>query len=125
MTERPLEEDKRRSERFRILGVLHGEVMVFQPLEVREISRDGAQVEAGFPLHLDSVYDFRMTLGPQSIVLKARIAHCSISDVEQDVVRYRAGVKFIELPDRVETVIDEFIKALKAGRSILGGSSPP
>jgi hypothetical protein len=124
MTDRPAEEDKRRSERFRILGALHGEVMVFQPMAVREISRDGAQVEAGFPLQLDSLHDFRLTLGTQSIVLKGRIAHCSISDVDQDAVLYRAGVQFIELSDRVETVINEFIEALKAGRHIIGASSP-
>jgi hypothetical protein len=124
MTDRPADEDKRQSERLRILGALHGEVMVFQPLAVREISRDGAQVEAGFPLLLDSLHDFRLTLGDRSIVLKGRIAHCSISDVDQDVVLYCAGVQFVELSDRVEAAINEFIEALKAGRNISGASSP-
>jgi hypothetical protein len=125
MTDRHAEGDKRKSERFLILGALHGEVMVFQPMVVREISQAGAQVEAGFPLHLDSVHDFRLTLGTQSIVLKGRIAHCSISDVDQDVVLYHAGVQFVELSERVQAVITEFIEALKAGRHLIGASSPP
>ena len=124
MTDRPADEDKRQSERFRILGALHGEVMVFQPMAVKEISRNGAQVETGFPLLLDSLHDFRLTLGTRSIVLKGRIAHCSISDVDQDVVLYRAGVQFVELSDRLMAVINEFIEALKSGRHIIGASSP-
>jgi len=36
-------EDKREGERINILGELHGEVMVYQPTAIREISRRGAQ----------------------------------------------------------------------------------
>lgn len=107
---------KRDSERIQILGELHGEVMVFQPMAIREISRGGAQVETGFPLQLDSLHEFRLTLGNRSVVVKGRVAHCSISDVEQEIVLYRSGVEFIEVSDRVSAVIADFIDALKTGR---------
>src|SRR6476661_10979016 len=94
-------EDKRDTDRVQILGELRGEVMVFQPMAIREISRGGAQVETGFPLQLDSLHDFRLTLGERSIVLKGRVAHCSISDVDQEVVLYHSGVEFIEPSERV------------------------
>ena len=42
-------EDKRDTERVQILGELRGEVTVFQPMAIKEISRGGAQVETGFP----------------------------------------------------------------------------
>src|SRR3989442_15221055 len=93
--------DKRDSERILILGELHGEVMVFQPMAIKEISRGGAQVETAFPLQLDSLKEFRLTLGDRSVVLKGRVAHCSISDVDQEVVTYRSGIEFIEPSDRV------------------------
>jgi hypothetical protein len=109
-------EDKRDTERIEILGELHGEVMVFQPTIIREISRGGAQVETSFPLHLDSLHDFRLTLGDRSIVVKGRVAHCSISDVEQEGVLYRSGIQFIEPSERVFSVIAEFIEAIKTGR---------
>ena len=38
-------DEKRDGERINILGELHGEVMVFQPTAVKEISRRGAQIE--------------------------------------------------------------------------------
>lgn len=116
-------DDKRDAERFKILGELHGEVMVFQPMTIREISRAGAQVESVFPLQLNSLHDFRLTLGPRSIVVKGRVAHCSISDVDQEVVVYRSGVEFVEPSERVTAVIHEFIDALKDGRQITGSSS--
>ena len=93
--------------------------MVFQPTVIREISRGGAQVETTFPLHLDSLHDFRLTLGDRSIVLKGRVAHCSISDVEQEGVLYRSGIQFVEPSDRVFSVISEFIEAIKTGRRAL------
>ncbi len=114
MTGRP--EDQRDTERIEILGELNGEVMVFQPMTIKEISRGGALVETAFPLHLDSLHDFRLTLGDRSIVLKGRVAHCSISDVEQEIVLYRSGVEFIEPSDRVFGVIADFIEAIKTGR---------
>jgi hypothetical protein len=110
------DDDKRDRERIEILGELHGEVMIFQPLSVKEISRGGCLVETAFPLHLNSLHDVRLTLGERSIVLKARVAHCHISDVEQEIVTYRSGVEFIEMNDRVRDVIRAFIEAIKAGR---------
>jgi hypothetical protein len=112
-------DDKRDTERIEILGELRGEVMVFQPMAIREISRGGAQVETAFPLQLDSLHDFRLTLGDSSIVLKGRVVHCSISDVDQEVVLYRSGVEFIEPPDRIASVIAHFIDAITNGRRAL------
>jgi hypothetical protein len=108
--------DKRDSERILILGELHGEVMVFQPMAIKDISRGGAQVETTFPLHLDSLHDFRLTLGDRSIVVKGRVSYCTISDVEQEGVLYRSGIEFIEPSDRVSTVITDFIDAVVNGR---------
>jgi hypothetical protein len=90
--------------------------MVFQPMGIREISRGGAQIETGFPLHLDSLHDFRLTLGDRSLVLKARVVHCSITDVEEELVVYRAGIEFIEPPERIASAIGDFIDAVTTGR---------
>jgi hypothetical protein len=112
-------EEKRDRERVEILGELHGEIMVFQPLSIKEISHGGCLVETAFPLHLNSLHDLRLTLGDQSVVLKGRVAHCRISDVDQEVVHYKSGVEFIEPSERVRSVIKEFIEAIKAGRRLV------
>lgn len=112
-------DDKRDRERLEILGELHGEIMVFQPLSIKEISRGGCLVETAVPLHIDSLHDIRLTLGEQSVVLKGRVAHCRISDVDQELVRYRSGIEFIEPSERIREVIVEFIEAIKAGRRLV------
>jgi c-di-GMP-binding flagellar brake protein YcgR len=93
--------------------------MVFQPTAVLQMSHGGMQVETAFPLQLDSLHDFRLTLGDRSVVVKGRVAHSRISDVDQDIVTYRTGVEFIELSDRVKAAIalfvDEITKAAAAG----------
>src|SRR5262252_564696 len=95
------EDNKPDTQRLEILGNLRGEVMVFQPMAIKEISRGGAQIETSFPLHLDSLHDFRLTLGERSVVVKGRVVHCSITDVEEEMVVYRAGIEFIEPPERI------------------------
>ncbi len=110
------EDNKRDTQRLEILGDLRGEVMVFQPMAIKEISRGGAQIETIFPLHLDSLHDFRLTLGERSVVVKGRVVHCSITDVEEELVVYRAGIEFIEPPERVASAIGDFIDAVTTGR---------
>jgi PilZ domain len=116
---KPRRDDVRGGERIQILGELQGEVMVFQPMAITEISRGGAQVETTFPLQLDSLHELRLTLGDRSVIVKARVAHCSISDVDQELVTYRSGVEFIEPSERVFSVISGFIDAIKDGRRAL------
>ncbi len=111
--------DKRDAERLEVLGELRGEVMVFQPMAIKEVSQGGAQVETGFPLHLDSLHDFRLTLGDRSVVVKGRVVHSSISDVDQEVVIYRSGIEFVEAPNRISSVVSDFIDAVKNGRRAL------
>ena len=111
--------EKRDNERIQILGDLKGEVMVFQPMAIKDISRGGAQVETSFPLQLDSLHEFRLTLGDQSIVVKGRVSYCGISDVENEGVLYRSGIEFIEPPARVAAVVGEFIDAVINGRRAL------
>jgi PilZ domain-containing protein len=111
--------DKRDRERIQILGELHGEVMVFQPMAIKEISRGGCQIETDFPLQVDSLHEIRLTLGDKSVVLKGRVAHCSITDVDQEIVTYRSGVEFVEPSERVYSVISGFIDAIKDSRRTL------
>jgi hypothetical protein len=112
-------DNQRDGERIQILGELHGEVMVFQPLTVKEISRGGAQVETAFPLQLDSLHEIRLTLGDRSVIVKARVAHCSISDVDQELVTYRSGIEFVEPSMRIDSVISGFINSIKDSRRLL------
>ncbi len=108
--------ERRGVERVEILGQLQGEVMVFQPMSIVEIASGGVRIETPFPLHLDSLHDFRLTLGTRSVVVKGRVVYCQISDVEHEHVTYRSGVEFIEPSDRVQEVIADFIGAVKGQR---------
>ena len=110
-------DDKRAAERVTILGELQGEMMVFQPMQVKDISRTGATVETRYPLHLNSLHDIRLMVGTKSVILKGRVVHSRISDVDQDIVTYRTGLEFLEMSDRVVAAIEEFLESLKANRS--------
>ena len=74
-----------------------------------------------FPLQLDSLHDFRLTLGELSVVVKGRIAHSRISDVDQDIITYRSGVQFIEPSEHVAAAIAHFVDELakeRTGRTV-------
>lgn len=109
-------EDRRESQRVPILGDLRGEVMVFQPMGITEMGRGGVQVETTFPLHFDSLHDLRLELGNHTLVVKGRVTHCSIIDVDQELVRYRSGIQFVNAPERVTSVIVAFLERVAGDR---------
>ncbi|HEX9368441.1 MAG TPA: hypothetical protein VF921_17550, partial [Vicinamibacterales bacterium] len=49
-------------------------------------------------LQLDSLHDFKITLGDRSIVVKGRIAHCHIGDLKEGVVLYRTACSSSRTP---------------------------
>jgi hypothetical protein len=108
------DENKRDNERVPVPSPLNGEVKVFQPMTILDVSHGGAQIETPFALQLDSLHDFKISLGNRSIVVKGRIAHCHIGELREGVVLYRTGVEFIENSVHVQTALDHFIEALKA-----------
>ena len=105
--------NKRDDERIPLEGQVEGEVMVFQPMTILDISVGGAQIETAFALQLDSLHDFRLTLGNRSVVVKARVVHCSITDVDQELVTYRSGIEFIEPSGPVRDTINALVDDLK------------
>jgi hypothetical protein len=109
--------NQREAERVPILGELHGEVMVFQPMLIRDVSKGGVTVETRFPLQIDSLHDLRLTLGDRSVVVKGRVVHSRISDVDQDAVLYRTGLEFVEPSKPVVAAITDFLETVKTNRS--------
>ena len=110
--------DKRDRERVPLQGEVKGEVMVFQPMTILDISIGGAQIETAFALQLDSLHDFRLSLGDRSVVVKGRIAHCHIRELTDVAAFYRTGVEFVELSDHARNAISDFVVATKYARSV-------
>ncbi len=110
------DDNKRDNERVPVPSPLHGEVKVFQPMTILDVSHGGAQIETPFALQLDSLHDFRISLGERSIVVKGRIAHCHIGELKEGTVLYRTGVEFIENSGHAQAAIETFVQALKASQ---------
>ena len=108
--------EKRESPRTEILGRLAGEVSVPAPTLIRNISRKGAQIECAFPLILGSAHDLRLHLGDDSVVVKVRVVHCQIADLSRDLVRYVAGVEFVELPPHADAAIAAYLDRIQRER---------
>ena len=106
--------DKRDRDRVPMARQLEGAVMVFQPMTIADISHTGAQIETPFPLQLDSLHDFRLSLGEQSVVVKGRIAHCHVGELRNDIAVYRSGIEFVEPSDPVRSAIAEFVDTMRA-----------
>ena len=105
--------DKRNTERVLIVGELRGDMMVFQPMQVKDISRGGLTIETLFPLQLNSLHDVRLRLGDSSIVAKGRVVHSRISSVNQDIVAYRSGLQLVDPSPSTRHAIKAFLDALK------------
>lgn len=108
-----VEENKRDTERVPVPGPLYGEVKVYQPMTILDVSGGGALIETPFALQIDSLHEFRISLGERSVVVKGRIAHCHIGDLKEGVVLYRTGVEFVEVSEHVQSAIEHFVAAIK------------
>jgi hypothetical protein len=109
-------EERRAVDRVPIRGELRGEITRYEPLAVIELGPRGVQVETGFPLHLDSLHDIKISLGSRSVVVKGRVVHSRISAVFQDIVAYRSSMEFVEPPDHVSQATAGFFDAIEAKR---------
>jgi hypothetical protein len=108
--------EKRDLLRVPLEGQVKGEVMVFQPMTILDISMAGAQIETAFALQLDSLHDFRLTLGDRSVVVKGRIAHCHIGELTDVSALYRTGVEFVTMTEHVRDAIADFVFATRYDR---------
>lgn len=110
-------DERRDGDRLPVLGELVGGVMVFQPMTVTEIGAGGMQIETRTPLQLDSLHDFRLPLDDKPIIVKGRVVHCRISDVDTDRVVYRTGIEFLEPSEHARKALSAYVKQMKAARS--------
>ena len=99
-----------------MISRLEGEVMVFQPMVIREVSLRGGLVETRFPLHLNSLHDLRLELGERSVVVKGRVVHSQIADVDDDQLVYWSGIEFVEPSEHVSVAIANFLRTVRADR---------
>jgi hypothetical protein len=91
--------------------------MVFEAMTIREIGEGGAQVETRVQLQLNSLHSFRLSLGTRSVVVRGRVVHCRIAEIDQDAVIYCAGIEFVELPGPVAAAIADFLQFVRAARN--------
>jgi hypothetical protein len=110
-------EERRDSARVELLGAVEGEMAVVHPVAVKEISPGGALVETSFPLRIDSLHDLRLTLG-RALVVKGRVVHSTVSDVDYDVITYRSGIEFVDTNERVASAIADYLKTTRAERGV-------
>ena len=111
-----MSEEKRDGARVAMISRLEGEVMVFQPMVIKEVSLRGGLVETRFPLNLNSLHDLRLELGERSVIVKGRVVHSQIADVDDDVLVYWSGIEFVEPSEHVSVAIAEFLDSLRAER---------
>lgn len=87
--------------------------MVFQPMVIKEVSLRGALVETRFALHLNSLHDLKLDLGPRSVVVKGRVVHSQLSDMEEDGATYWTGIEFVEPSEHVAAAIADFLGSVR------------
>ena len=106
-----------------LLGSLPGEVSVMAPITVRDISRTGVQVECAYPLLIGSAHEVRLHLGDQPVIVKARVVRCHVADLGHEIVRYVAGLEFIDLAAHAAAAIHAFIDDVRTLRAAADGPS--
>jgi PilZ domain len=104
---------KRDAERIPVPGQVTGEVSVYEPMSIMDLSERGVQVETSFPMHLGSLHELRLSLQDISVIVKGRIVHSQIGGLGEGVILYRTGVEFVEPPEHALAAIRMFVETQK------------
>ena len=107
--------DQRQRPRTPIPNGLTGEVTVYRPLSVTDLSPLGARVDTPEPLRVNSVRAFRLNLGEQTVVLKGRVAHASVRTLDDHLVVYTSGIEFLDVPPMARLAIERFLDRVGGG----------
>ena len=102
--------DQRQRPRVPLPAGLSGEVTVYRPLTVTDLSAIGARVDTPEPLRVNSVRAFRLNLGDQTVVVKGRIAHATVRTLDDHLVIYSSGVEFLDVSPQAQMAIDRFLE---------------
>ena len=94
--------------------------MVYEAITILDISENGMRMEAPFALHNDSLREFRLMLGPRSVIVKGRVERCEIGELRDGIVLYRCSVEFVDPAPHVANTIREFVALHNAPRVIDG-----
>ena len=109
-----MSEERRGAERTPIRGEVGGEIMVFQPITLRDMSTSGCQIETPTRLQNNSLHEFRLSLGDRSVVVKGRVVYCEIGELGEGIVLYRSAVEFVEPSAHAIAAIHEFMAVQQA-----------
>lgn len=100
-------------ERVKIDGDLRGEVLVYQPLTLTEVSLAGALLQTTFPLSLDSPHGLRLAVGDPPVTATARVLHSRIIQIEGGRLTYQSEIEFIEPSDALIDAITRLLAQLR------------
>ena len=89
---------------------LSGEVTVYRPITVTDLSLQGARVDTPEPLRVDSIRAFRLNLGEQTIVLKGRVVHASVRTLDDHLVIYSSGIEFLDVSPQAQIALERFLE---------------
>ena len=102
--------DQRQRLRIPLPNALTGEVTVYRPLTVSDLSPHGARVETPEPLRVNSVRAFRLNLGEQTVVLKGRVCHATVRALDDERVVYTSGIEFLDVAPASRLAIERFLE---------------
>ena len=101
------EDDRRKHPRVRLDGRTGGRATVFADFRVVALSEDGACLEMGAPLAVDSECDVTLNLAHVTVDLRARVV-----DVEPTPAKasgYHIGVTFIRVDSLDRALLESFL----------------
>ena len=98
--------DRRARVRFEVFGAFWGTFDASEPVCVRNLTRNGALIEAHQPLAIESVQPVSLMLDGQPTTADARVRHVEPLD---DPERYLVGVEFLSASSAFCDAIDRLM----------------
>ena len=110
--------DRRRHPRVALGGEVRGKIHTVASAPVVNLSVTGALVEVPCTLRVGAAYTIRLAIGQDKFIdVKGKVVRSYVHGFDKNekgetVIKYRAAVQFLDLPDKQKTELERFLQGI-------------
>ena len=108
-------DERRKQLRVPAKGSVRGRIHTAASVPVLDLSMSGALLEVPCTLKVGEIYTLRLAIRPDVLAIKSKVVRSYVHGFDKNeggemVIKYRAAIHFLDLSDKNQTLIGNYIR---------------
>ncbi len=110
--------ERRKQLRVSSKGGVRGKIHTAASVPILDLSLSGALLEIPCTLSMGEIYTIRFAIEDRVLAIKSKVVRSYVHGFDKNergemVIKYRAAVQFLAMPDKDQAVLDSYIRGVK------------